>query len=63
MKVLFDRCCLLDPETAALYIHYCKENEINFEASSDGPLVYISFYDTETKLKALNKWILKTLKH
>jgi hypothetical protein len=63
METRFWMNCLVDSEIAAMYIHYCKENEINFETSSDGPLVYISFYDTETKLKDLNKWILKTLKH
>jgi hypothetical protein len=63
MKVKFWRSCLVDREKADLYMHYCKENEIYFAPSQDGELVYISFYDTETKLKELNNWILKTFKY
>lgn len=61
MKIKFFQTCRVSPETAGLYIYYCNENDIHFEAVPDGPSVCITFYETQENLEALNKWILKTL--
>ena len=61
METRFWMNCLVDREKALLYVQYCKEHDVYCEQSQDDEFVYIAFYDTETKLKALNKWILKTL--
>ena len=61
MEVSCYRTCHVPPDIASLYIHFCKENEINFEASEDGDLIYITFCDTATKIKELNNWILKVM--
>ena len=61
METRFWMNCLVDREKALLYAQYCKEHDIYCEQSQDDEFVHIAFYDTEVKLKALNKWILKTL--
>lgn len=53
--------CQVDKRTAEKYKAYFKENNIYFEPSELGDLVYISFNVSEDELKALDTWVRKEL--
>lgn len=53
--------CQVDKQTAEKYKQYFRENDIYFEPSELGDLVYISFNVSEDELRAMEEWTRKVL--